>query len=42
MFDTERREITYCRAAYDIETAAARIRENGLPGWLADRLFIGR
>jgi diadenosine tetraphosphatase ApaH/serine/threonine PP2A family protein phosphatase len=42
MFDTQRREITYCRAAYDIEAAAARIRENGLPGWLADRLFVGR
>ncbi len=42
MFDTERRELTYCRAAYDIEAAAARIRENGLPGWLADRLFVGR
>jgi diadenosine tetraphosphatase ApaH/serine/threonine PP2A family protein phosphatase len=42
MFDTERREITYCRAPYDIEAAAARIRENGLPGWLADRLFVGR
>jgi diadenosine tetraphosphatase ApaH/serine/threonine PP2A family protein phosphatase len=42
MFDTERREVTYCRAPYDIEAAAARIRENGLPGWLADRLFVGR
>jgi diadenosine tetraphosphatase ApaH/serine/threonine PP2A family protein phosphatase len=42
MFDTGRRELTYCRAAYDIEAAAARIRENGLPGWLADRLFVGR
>ena len=42
MFDTERRELTYCRAAYDIEAAAARIRANGLPGWLADRLFVGR
>jgi diadenosine tetraphosphatase ApaH/serine/threonine PP2A family protein phosphatase len=42
MFDTERREITYCRVAYDVETAAARIRKNSLPGWLADRLFVGR
>ena len=42
MFDTGRREITYCRAPYDIDSAAARIRDNGLPGWLADRLFVGR
>jgi diadenosine tetraphosphatase ApaH/serine/threonine PP2A family protein phosphatase len=42
LFDTERREITYCRVPYDIDTAAERIRQNGLPGWLADRLFVGR
>jgi diadenosine tetraphosphatase ApaH/serine/threonine PP2A family protein phosphatase len=42
MFDTESREITYCRVPYDVETAAKRIRQNGLPFWLADRLLIGR
>jgi diadenosine tetraphosphatase ApaH/serine/threonine PP2A family protein phosphatase len=42
LFDTSSREITYCRVPYDIETAARRIRENGLPLWLADRLAIGR
>ena len=42
MFDTERCEITYCRVPYDVETAARRIRENGLPLWLADRLLVGR
>ena len=42
MFDTDRLEIAYCRVAYDVETAAARIRDNGLPDWLADRLSIGR
>lgn len=42
LFDTESCEITYCRAPYDIETAAGRIRENGLPPWLADRLSQGR
>jgi diadenosine tetraphosphatase ApaH/serine/threonine PP2A family protein phosphatase len=41
MFDTGSREITWCRVPYDVEAAAARIRENGLPGWLADRLLIG-
>jgi len=42
MLDTETAEITYCRVPYDFETAAARIRENGLPLWLADRLSVGR
>jgi len=42
MFDTSSREITYCRVPYDVETAAARIRQNGLPHWLADRLLVGR
>jgi diadenosine tetraphosphatase ApaH/serine/threonine PP2A family protein phosphatase len=42
MFDTLSREITYCRAAYDVEAAAKRIRDNGLPLWLADRLSTGR
>ncbi len=42
LYDTARHEITYCRVAYDVEAAAARIRDNGLPGWLADRLLIGR
>ena len=38
LFDTERQQITYCRVPYDVEAAATRIRENGLPHWLADRL----
>jgi len=42
MLDTESREITYCRVPYDVETAAQRIRDNGLPLWLADRLTVGR
>ena len=42
MFDTTTREITYCRAPYDVEAAAERIRANGLPHWLADRLLAGR
>jgi diadenosine tetraphosphatase ApaH/serine/threonine PP2A family protein phosphatase len=41
MFDTDRNEITWCRAPYDIADAADRIRANGLPPWLADRLFRG-
>jgi diadenosine tetraphosphatase ApaH/serine/threonine PP2A family protein phosphatase len=42
LFDTVSCLITYCRAPYDVETAANRIRENGLPHWLADRLSQGR
>jgi diadenosine tetraphosphatase ApaH/serine/threonine PP2A family protein phosphatase len=42
MFDTNSREITYCRVPYDVEAAARRIRQNGLPLWLADRLLVGR
>jgi diadenosine tetraphosphatase ApaH/serine/threonine PP2A family protein phosphatase len=41
-FDTERREVTYCRVAYDIEAAAQRIRDAGLPVWLAERLSRGK
>ena len=41
-FDTRTRELTYCRVPYDIETAAQRIRGNGLPPWLAQRLSMGR
>jgi len=42
ILDTRRRELTYCRAPYDVEAAASRIRENGLPASLADRLALGR
>jgi predicted phosphodiesterase len=42
MLDTHKNELTYCRAPYDIEQAAANIRKNGLPASLADRLFAGR
>lgn len=42
MLDTDRRELTYCRAPYDVEQAAAQIRDMGLPTGLADRLLVGR
>jgi hypothetical protein len=42
MVDTTSREITYCRVPYNIEAAAKRITDNGLPPWLADRLWVGR
>jgi diadenosine tetraphosphatase ApaH/serine/threonine PP2A family protein phosphatase len=42
MLDTDRNELTYCRAPYDVEGAARAIRSKGLPAWLADRLTLGR
>jgi diadenosine tetraphosphatase ApaH/serine/threonine PP2A family protein phosphatase len=42
MLDTMSREITYCRVPYDVEAAAERIRANGLPHSLADRLLVGK
>ena len=42
MLDTGAREITYCRVPYDVQAAAQRIYDKGLPSWLAERLFIGR
>ncbi len=41
-FDTASCEITYCRVPYDIDAAAKRIVDNGLPVWLADRLAVGQ
>jgi diadenosine tetraphosphatase ApaH/serine/threonine PP2A family protein phosphatase len=42
MVDTAWREITYCRVPYNVEAAAKRITDNGLPPWLAERLWVGR
>jgi len=41
LYDTASCEITYCRVPYDVEAAAQRIRDHGLPPWLAERLFVG-
>lgn len=42
ILDTAASNLTFLRIPYDIETAAARIREAGLPEVLADRLSRGR
>lgn len=42
VFDTEHNLLRICRAEYDISTAQEKIRETGLPSFLADRLAIGR
>lgn len=41
-YDTDSRAIVYCRVPYDVDDAAQRIRANGLPPWLAERLSLGR
>jgi diadenosine tetraphosphatase ApaH/serine/threonine PP2A family protein phosphatase len=41
VFDDERSALTYHRVPYDVEAAAARIREAGLPERLAARLSEG-
>ena len=42
VLDTDRHELTYCRVPYDVAAAAAKIRNSGLPTWLADRLSLGK
>jgi diadenosine tetraphosphatase ApaH/serine/threonine PP2A family protein phosphatase len=42
MLDTAKQEITFRRAPYDTEAAAAAIRKQGLPTSLAERLLVGR
>jgi diadenosine tetraphosphatase ApaH/serine/threonine PP2A family protein phosphatase len=42
VLDTDRHELTYCRVPYDVAAAAAKIRNKGLPTWLADRLSLGK
>lgn len=41
-FDSEARTITLHRVEYDLETAQRKIREAGLPSYLAERLIHGR
>ncbi len=42
IYDTEARKISIRRIAYDVEAAAARIREAELPEILGERLKVGR
>ncbi|HEY8609834.1 MAG TPA: metallophosphoesterase [Roseomonas sp.] len=41
LLDPETSELRWIRVPYDVETAAAKIRQAGLPESLADRLFTG-
>ncbi|MFO0934110.1 MAG: metallophosphoesterase family protein [Planctomycetota bacterium] len=42
IFDVKTRTLEVHRVEYDVEAAAARIRDAGLPEFLGDRLRIGR
>jgi len=42
LFDTEEKMVRYRRVRYDVDTAQNKIREAGLPHFLADRLAVGR
>jgi diadenosine tetraphosphatase ApaH/serine/threonine PP2A family protein phosphatase len=41
VFDTDRCELTLLRVAYDIATAARKVRDAGLPALLSERLELG-
>ncbi|MBV9746801.1 MAG: metallophosphoesterase, partial [Acidobacteriia bacterium] len=42
LFDAEEKMVRYRRVRYDVDTAQNKIREAGLPPFLADRLAVGR
>ena len=42
IYDTVKRRVTLHRVKYDIETAARKIADAGLPSPLAERLFVGK
>ena len=42
VYDTTTRRVELHRVAYDIDTAMSKIRDAGLPGYLASRLSSGR
>lgn len=42
LIDMDRRQLEVRRVAYDVASAQRKIREAGLPGFLADRLALGR
>ena len=42
IFDSDEKKVEVIRLDYDIDAAAAKIREAGLPEILAERLYQGR
>jgi len=41
LYSPEERAVEFCRVAYDVDRAAAKIRAAGLPEFLAARLHEG-
>lgn len=41
LYDTKLRKVTFRSVSYDVDLAAKKIREAGLPDFLADRLYRG-
>ena len=41
IFDGAKNEVSFYRVEYDIKACANKIKAAGLPGILAERLFIG-
>ncbi len=42
VYDSDRKMVEVCRFEYDLNLAQGKIRDNGLPSYLADRLAEGR
>jgi diadenosine tetraphosphatase ApaH/serine/threonine PP2A family protein phosphatase len=42
LYNTDAGVISYCRVQYDVESAQRKIRDGGLPPFLAERLSVGR
>ncbi|PWU04712.1 MAG: metallophosphoesterase [Terriglobia bacterium] len=42
LYNAEAGVVSYCRVEYDVESAQRKIRDRGLPPFLADRLSVGR
>ena len=42
LYNTEAGVLSYCRVEYDVESAQRKIRDGGLPPFLAERLSVGR
>jgi diadenosine tetraphosphatase ApaH/serine/threonine PP2A family protein phosphatase len=42
LYNTEAGVLSYCRVEYDVESGQRKIRDGGLPPFLAERLSVGR
>jgi diadenosine tetraphosphatase ApaH/serine/threonine PP2A family protein phosphatase len=42
LYNAEAGVVSYCRVEYDVESAQRKIRDGGLPPFLAERLSVGR